>query len=158
MTNRVSAIESDIALPFSRLDLPPFSSAMANPPYFDDENALRGPHPAKRRAWISREGLDRWITYLCDCVEPGGVVTIIHRADRLSDLLRALSRCAGSLQIRPVQSYCDAPAKRVIVRAVRSGRGPLRLLPAIVMHARDGAKHTRQAEAVLRGDDGIEWL
>jgi tRNA1(Val) A37 N6-methylase TrmN6 len=46
----------------------------------------------------------------------------------------------------------------VIVRARRGGKAPLQLLPALVLHDRDGAKHTAQAEAILRGEAGLAWV
>ena len=49
-------------------------------------------------------------------------------------------------------------AGRVLVRAVRGGRAPLRLLPALVLHQRGGAKHTAEAEAILRGEADLPWL
>ena len=83
---------------------------------------------------------------------------MIHRADRLADLLALLGAKAGSFQIRPVHPHADEPAGRVLVRAVRGGRTPLRLLPALVLHARGGAKHRPQAEAILRGAADLPWL
>ena len=50
-----------------------------------------------------------------------------------------------------------APAKRVLVRAIKTGRAPLRLLPPLVLHARGGAKHTAEAEAILRGAAALDW-
>jgi tRNA1(Val) A37 N6-methylase TrmN6 len=85
-------------------------------------------------------------------------VTVIHRADRLADLLALLAAKAGSFQIRPVHPHTDDPAGRVLVRAVRGGRAPLRLLPALVLHERGGAKHTPHAEAILRGAADLPWL
>jgi tRNA1(Val) A37 N6-methylase TrmN6 len=46
----------------------------------------------------------------------------------------------------------------VIVRAVRGGKAPLRLLPALVLHERGGPKHTPTAEAILRGEAELPWL
>ena len=54
--------------------------------------------------------------------------------------------------------FADAPAKRVLVRAVKTGKAPLRLLPPLILHDRSGAKHTPEAEAVLRGEAGLDWL
>ena len=51
-----------------------------------------------------------------------------------------------------MQPFADEPAGRVLVRAVRGGKAPLRLLPALVLHERGGAKHTPEAEAILRGE------
>jgi len=33
----------------------------------------------------------------------------------------------------------------------------VRLLPPLVLHARGGAKHTPEAEAVLRGEAALGW-
>ena len=82
---------------------------------------------------------------------------MIHRADRLGDILALLSDKAGSVRIRPVHPHADQPAKRVVVRAVKSGKAPLMLLPALVLHDRSGAKHTPQAEAIWRGEAALDW-
>jgi tRNA1(Val) A37 N6-methylase TrmN6 len=90
-------------------------------------------------------------------VREGGTITLIHRADRLADILGLLSPKAGSAQVRPVLPFADQPAKRVLVRAVKSGKAPLRLLPPLVLHARDGGKHTVETEAILRGEAALAW-
>jgi tRNA1(Val) A37 N6-methylase TrmN6 len=158
MTGRVSILQGDIAAPFSDLGQQVFDGALANPPFFDDPAALRGPSPDKTRAWISREGLAAWITFLARAVREGGDVTLIHRADRLPDLLGLLSGKCGSIQVRPIQPFVDTPAKRVLIRAVKTGKGPLRLLPALVLHERAGAKHTERTESLLRGDATLDWF
>lgn len=136
---------------------PPFDLAFANPPFFDDPNVLRGPAPAKRQAWIADTGLDAWTRFLLKAVRDGGRVIVIHRAERLLDLLALLSGQAGSFQIRPIHPFADEPAKRVLVRAVKGGKAPLKLLPPLVLHDRSGAKHTPEAEAVYRGEAGLDW-
>jgi tRNA1(Val) A37 N6-methylase TrmN6 len=57
-----------------------------------------------------------------------------------------------------VQPFADQPAKRVLVRAVKTGKAPLMLLPALVLHDRSEAKHTAQAEAILRGEAALDWV
>lgn len=135
-----------------------FDMALANPPYFDDEKSLRGPAPAKREAWIADAGLAAWVSFLAKAVREGGALIIIHRAERLGDLLALLSLKAGSFQVRAVHPFGDAPASRVLVKAVRTGRAPLRLLPPLILHPREGAKHTPEAEAILRGGADLPWL
>ena len=54
-------------------------------------------------------------------------------------------------------SHADEPAKRVIVQAVKTGKAPLRLLPPLVLHDRSGAKHTAEAEAILRGEADLPF-
>ena len=156
--DRVQAMAGDVALRFSGLELPPFDAAMANPPFFDDPDSLRGPAAERRGAWMADDGLEAWIGFLCKAVREGGSVTVIHRADRLADLLALLAPKAGSVQVLPVHPFADQPAKRVIVRAIKSGKAPLRLLPPLVLHDREGGKHSERAEAILRGAAALDWL
>ncbi len=157
LADRVTAVAGDIGNPFSRLGMKPFDAALANPPFFDDPAALRGPGAAKREAWISDEGLGAWAAFLVKAVREGGDITLIHRADRLGDILALLAPKAGSFQARAVHPFADAPAKRVIVRAIKTGKAPLRLLPPLILHERGGAKHTDEVEAILRGEAGLGW-
>ena len=137
---------------------PPFDLGLANPPFFDDPNALRAPSPEKRGAWIADTGLDAWTRFLLKAVREGGRIVMIHRADRLFDLIALLAGGAGSFQVRAIHPHADAPAKRVLVQAVKTGKAPLKLLPPLVLHDRgSGEKHTAEAEAILRGEAGLPW-
>lgn len=157
LAERVDAMAGDVAQRFSTLGLPPFDAALANPPFFDDPAALRGPAPEKAAAWLADEGLMAWTEFLGKAVREGGTVTVIHRADRLADLLGLLAPKCGSFQVRPIHPFADEPAKRVLVRAVKTGKAPLRLLPALVLHDRGGAKHRSEVEAILRGEAALPW-
>jgi tRNA1(Val) A37 N6-methylase TrmN6 len=152
---RVEAARGDVA---SFRPPEPFDAALSNPPFFDDPNSLRGPDPARRGAYIADAGLETWTDFLLRAVRDGGTITLIHRADRLADILARLGAKAGSFQIRPIHPFADAPASRVLVRAVRGGRAPLRLLLPLVLHDRGGGKHTAAAEAILRGEADLPWL
>jgi tRNA1(Val) A37 N6-methylase TrmN6 len=152
---RVQALAGDVAHPPA--PGAPFDAGLCNPPFFDDRAALRAPHPSKSAAFLADDGLGAWTTFLLASVREGGTITLIHRADRLADLLGLLSAKAGSFQVRPVHPFADAPAKRVLVRAVKQGRAPLQLLAPLVLHARGGPKHTPEIEAVLRGEASIDW-
>jgi len=147
----------DVAAGFRALELEPFDWAVSNPPFFDDPGALRAPSPGKRGAWMADDGLKAWTGFLLKAVREGGRIVVIHRADRLADLLALLGEKAGSFAVRPVHPHADEPAKRVLVQAVKTGRAPLRLLPPLVLHDRSGTKHTAEAEAILRGEAGLEW-
>ena len=152
--NRATAeiVTGDVAAGFRALGLEPFDRAISNPPFFDDPGTLRAPADAKHGAWMADDGLAAWTRFLLKGVREGGRIVVIHRADRLGDLLALLGETAGSFSVRPVHPHADEPAKRVLVQAIKTGRAPLRLLPPLVLHDRSGGKHTAEAEAILRGE------
>nr|WP_314527535.1 methyltransferase [uncultured Brevundimonas sp.] len=147
----------DVAAGFRALDAAPGDWAVSNPPFFDDAGALRAPAEGKRGAWMADDGLETWTGFLLKAVREGGRIVVIHRADRLADLLALLGDKAGSFAIRPIHPFADEPAKRVLVQAIKTGRAPLRLLPPLVVHDREGGKHSPQAEAILRGEAALAW-
>ncbi|KQS56042.1 methyltransferase [Brevundimonas sp. Leaf363] len=149
---RAEIVCADVAAGFRSLALQPFDWAISNPPFFDDPNALRAPAAEKSGAWMADDGLQAWTRFLLKAVREGGRIVVVHRADRLADLLSLLGETAGSFAIRPIHAHADEPAKRVLVQAIKTGKAPLRLLPPLVLHDRGGAKHTPEAEAILRGE------
>ena len=134
-----------------------YDAALCNPPFYDDPGKLRAPHPTKAGAWMADDGLATWIRFLLRSVCEGGAITLIHRADRLADFTALLHPKAGSVQVRPVHPFADAPASRVLIRAVKTGKAPLQLLPPLILHVRGGDKHTPEAEAILRGEADLAW-
>jgi tRNA1(Val) A37 N6-methylase TrmN6 len=157
LEDRVSVLAGDVSDKPSALDLTPCDAAMANPPFFDDPDTIRGPAPQRQGAYLADGGLEGWTRFLLKAVREGGTITLIHRADRLADILALLALGAGSFRIRPIQPFADQPAKRVLVRAIKTGKAPLVLLPALVLHDRSGAKHTAETEAILRGEAELGW-
>jgi tRNA1(Val) A37 N6-methylase TrmN6 len=145
-------VEGDVDAGFRALGLEPFDAAFSNPPFFDDPGALRAPHPSRAGAWMADGGLGAWTGFLLKAVREGGRITIIHRADRLADLLALLAPKAGSFRIRPVHPFADAPAKRVLVRAIKTGKAPLVLLPPMVLHEKNDGKPSPQVAAILAGE------
>ncbi|MDO8900954.1 MAG: methyltransferase [Phenylobacterium sp.] len=159
LSAQIEVLTGDVAAGFAALGHPVFDAVLANPPFFDDPNSLRAPSAEKTGAWLADDGLEAWTGFLLKAVREGGSLTMIHRADRLADLLSGLGVGAGAFQILPIHPFADATAKRVLVRARRTGKAPLRLLPPLILHARGGAeKHTAEAEAILRGEAHLKWL
>ena len=158
MEARVEAVGWDVAQPFKAMGLKPFDTAFANPPFFDDPKALRGPAPSRQGAWLADDGLAAWTTFILKAVREGGRIVVIHRADRLGDLLALLAEGAGSIRVRPIHPFIDAPAKRVLVQAVKTGKAPMVLLPPLVLHERGGTgNHSSFAEAIFRGEASLGW-
>jgi len=146
--DRFHALSGDVAaapLRPARVD-----QVMANPPYLPPDRGRRSPDPARDRANVEgHAALADWITAALRLVRPRGAVTVIHRADRLDALLAALHGRAGAVEVCPIWPRAGQPARRVVVRARRDRRTPLRLAPGLVLHDADG-QPTAAAEAVLR--------
>lgn len=127
-----------------------------NPPWYPP-GVIREPPKARRGAWISEDGVAAWIHAGLRALRPKGALTLIHRADALADVLGALAPRAGGIVVRPVQPRAEASATRIVVRAIKTGRAPLSLAPALILHPDDGSssRYGGQAEAILRGEAGL---
>jgi tRNA1(Val) A37 N6-methylase TrmN6 len=157
LQDRVQILEAALPTNLEALSQAPFDAALCNPPFFDDASRLRAPDASRLGAYMAEDGLSAWIAFLLKSLKEGGTVTLIHRADRLGDILGLIAPKAGSVRIRPIQPFSDTPAKRVLVRAIKTGKAPLVLLPALVLHERPSGGHTAQTEAILRGQADLGW-
>jgi tRNA1(Val) A37 N6-methylase TrmN6 len=93
--------------------------------------------------------LDRWARFMASMVRTGGMVTVVHRADALRDVLDAFDGRFGGALVLPIHAREGESASRVIVQAVKNSRAPLELRPGLVLH--DAGTGFRPAvEAVLR--------
>ena len=144
---RVQIMEGDIAAPPSRL-LGVCDLVITNPPYAADGTQA----PNAFRAAANHESdvdLATWIAGCLKCLKPKGRLVMIHRADRLSDVLTALNGATGDIHVLPIQPRSAERASRVIVDAGKQRRTPDTLLPAFILHGPDGA-YTAAAQAILR--------
>jgi tRNA1(Val) A37 N6-methylase TrmN6 len=125
-----------------------FDIVMTNPPF--GESGTPPPEDSLARAHMEGDvDLAGWIMHCLGALKPKGRLVMIHRADRLSDILASLSGRAGDIRIRPIHAKDGQPARRVIVDAGLGRRTPDTLLPALVLHEGEGA-YTAAADAVLR--------
>ena len=84
----------------------------------------------------------------------GGSITLVHRADRLGDILGGLASKAGSIRIRPIQPFADQPAKRVLVRAVKTGNSTVTQVQ-IVSGLADNDAVALPSEIALKSGDRV---
>lgn len=134
-----------------------FDAVMLNPPFFEDGRSIRPPaNPERARAFVCQVGLEVWLDAALLAVRPRGHVVIIHRAERLGDVLVGLGGRAGDVRVRGVAPRSDAAARRVLVRARKGGKTPLTLGPALVLH--DGERAASgEAQTVLSGDGVVRF-
>jgi tRNA1(Val) A37 N6-methylase TrmN6 len=79
---------------------------------------------------------------------------MIHRSERLQEILCHLKNCTGDIVIYPLWPAPNKPAKRIIIQARKNTGGALRLSQGIVLH--DGfKKYTPEVESILRDAQGI---
>ncbi|KJC36778.1 methyltransferase [Bradyrhizobium sp. LTSP849] len=108
---------------------------MMNPPFNDPARHRGSPDQARHTAHVAtEETLHAWVHAARRILRSNGVLTLIWRADGIAEVLAALSRGFGSLSILPVHGEAGRPAIRVLVRAVKGGRAPTRLLPGLVLN------------------------
>jgi tRNA1(Val) A37 N6-methylase TrmN6 len=84
-------------------------------------------------------------------LKSGGALTLIWRADGLTEVLAALGRGFGSLAILPVHGDAGKPAIRVLVRAVKGGRAPTRILASLLLNDESGLPN-KQVAKMLAGE------
>lgn len=140
------------AAAFAAAGLPPDSAdaVLMNPPFHDGARHRGSPDESRRRAHVAGENtLTLWLHAARRLLKSGGELTLIWRADGLSEVLAALSRGFGSVAILPVHGAPGAAAIRVLVRAVKGGRAPLMLHPGLLL-AEPGGAPSAAADAVLR--------
>jgi tRNA1(Val) A37 N6-methylase TrmN6 len=133
-----------------------YDEVIANPPFHEEGVVRAAPDPARASAHImDAGGLSAWVRFLTSMARPKGRLTLIHRAESLGELLGLLDRRFGDLAILPLFPKQGGPATRIIVRGRKASRAGLKLLPGLVLHTPDGS-YTAEAEAVLRGGEGLD--
>jgi tRNA1(Val) A37 N6-methylase TrmN6 len=91
-----------------------------------------------------------WVHAARRILKSQGVLTLIWRADGLAEVLGALDRGFGSLAILPVHGDAAAPAIRVLVRATKGGKAPIRILGGLMLND-ESAVPNKQLLEVLAG-------
>jgi tRNA1(Val) A37 N6-methylase TrmN6 len=165
LTGRVAAMVGDLQRPPPRLAPRSFDHVMANPPYFEAGRVRASAKDERARANIEGAGgLGAWVNYCLSMARPGGTITMIHRTDRLAELLTLLGDRAGDVVIFPLWPHnpfetddteegqapqAPVASKRVIVQALAGTKGALRMSAGLVLHKENG-DNTRAADAILR--------
>lgn len=148
--DRISVHLGDLAAPPSATPRNVYAQVVTNPPYYEAASTFAPPDAAKATGHVEGH-LDtvHWVRACLKFLKSKGWLTVIHRADRLADVLAGLAGRAGDVTVYPLWPKAGTAAVRVIVRARKGGKGPLTLHPGLVLHGADGA-YTATAEQVLR--------
>jgi tRNA1(Val) A37 N6-methylase TrmN6 len=137
-----------------------FDHVIMNPPYQKEGTHTPSPHPIKAMAHgedLSDTELKDWIKYAHRKLKQGKHLTLIHRTDRLDELITVLTarRWFGSLVIYPLFSRIGDDSKRVIVQARKERYAPLKLMSGMIIHEKDGG-YSKPALDVLEKSAAIK--
>ncbi len=138
---------------FAAVGLTPDSAdvVLMNPPFNDPARHRASPEKAREIAHVATAAtLQGWIHAARRTLKSGGVLSLIWRADGLVEVLAALDRGFGSLAILPVHGDPAAPAIRILVRAIKGGKAPMRLYAALMLNDESGVPN-KQVQEILAG-------
>ncbi len=134
-----------------------FDAVITNPPWYEAGTVSEPPVASKRIGHVERGlDLDGWLRAAVKLLRPRGHLALIHRADRLDDILAAMKPLKlGAIQVILLWPKAGRPATRVVVIARKDMKSPLEIGPGLVLHQADG-RPTAEAEAVLRHGARLE--
>jgi tRNA1(Val) A37 N6-methylase TrmN6 len=130
-----------------------------NPPFNDPARQNVSPDALRRLAHAApREALPLWVNTARRLLRPGGVLSLIWRADDLPAVLASLAGF-GDIRVMPVLPQPHAEPIRILLQAVAgavAGSGVPQMEPALLLNGADG-RPTVAAEAILRGGEALHF-
>lgn len=125
---------------------------LTNPPYLAVGQGRGTENHSKYLANVETSAsLDVWVKVSAGLLKPKGLLTMIHRADRLDEILVTLTKYHfGAIKIFPLWPKTGQTARRVVIQAKSQSKEPCQMLGGLVLHQEDGA-WTDAAEQILSG-------
>ena len=93
--------------------------------------------------------MEIWLDFCIRKVKPKGTLTIIHRAEAVSEILSLLKDRMGKIMLIPFYPKKGVAPKRVIIQATKSSKAPFTIHPGYVLHQKNN-KRTKFAESIMR--------
>jgi len=141
-----------------------FDHVIANPPYFGAAAGTPAQDSGRETALREAAPLADWVDAAVRRLTPKGYLTIIHRADRLADLLTACDGRLGNLRVLPLAPRTGRDAELLILQARKGAKGRFRLLAPVILHRgdwheADAESYTDSIREILRGGAKfqVEW-
>ena len=125
---------------------------LMNPPFNDGARHRASPDAARASAHVASPAtLESWVHAARRVLKSGGMLALIWRAEAIAEVLAALARGFGSLEILPVHGDAARPAIRVLVRAIKGGRAPTLLHPGLMLNIESDVPNKRAVQ-ILAGE------
>lgn len=122
-----------------------FDHVLANPPYFDRAAGHAAEDSGREAGRGAETPVAAWIDAAARRLHHKGYLHMIHRVERVPDLLIAAAGRLGSPEVWPLCPRIEKAAELVIFRARKNGRADFRLHFPIILHS--GHRHERDAES-----------
>ncbi len=129
-----------------------FHHVVSNPPFYTEDCPRK--NAEQRIAYHEKIHISEWVIYCLKHVRPKGTLTLIHRPEILPEILPLLCQKLGGVEVIPILSKADSPAKRIIVRGVLGSKKPFLLREPVVMYNQEG-RATDESERILRLGEGL---
>ncbi|MAW52552.1 MAG: methyltransferase [Geminicoccus sp.] len=157
LDQRVTFVRGDVSRKGGVLPARSFDHVISNPPYIAETSGRRsGSQHADLSKRESEVTLAEWIEAMLYWVKERGHITIIHRADRLHEIIEALTPRIGGLRVCPVWPKPGREANRVVVQGRREAKAGLSLLPGITVRDQDD-RVTPEMERIQRYGHGLDF-
>lgn len=128
-----------------------YDAIITNPPYQKKNASTTAEHPIKYTANAETTAvLMDWINFCAKRLRPRGKFTMIHRADRIHEIIQHMSRKFGDIQIIPIWPHANQTANRVIIKAIKGAQGKAILHPGLIVHQAN-EDYTKEALKIISG-------
>lgn len=147
---RFQVVEGCLTQPPAEAPYHHFDHVITNPPWYEP-GTIRPPQAeSKAIGHMEEVELAEWLKQAVRFLKPKGRLFVVHRADRLGDILAGLNPLrVGEVRVFPLWPKAGKAATRVVVAARKDAKTPLEVLPGLLLHHPDGS-YTDKADDILR--------
>ena len=128
------------------------AAVITNPPFYSPRSTQASPDAARAAAHVLPAGLEPWFRAAASALRPDGLLIAITIASAIADALAALQGRFGAVVLLPIHPRQDEPAHRLLLAARKGRRGPVAVLPGLILHDGPGGSFAWNVEAILHGE------
>lgn len=133
-----------------------YDAVTVNPPYMPAQTGDQNENEHYAIARHEVHGtLDNIIEACARLVRTGGKVSMVHRPNRLLDILESFRRWRlEPKRIRFIHPHAEAEANMVLIEAIRDGKPSVKLLPPLIVYTKD-RQYTEELVRLYYGSGGV---
>ena len=141
LDDRINFYCSDIK-DYSNLHNDSYDLVLCNPPYFKVQDSNYFNLSYEKR--VARHEIFLKLDELCECsfkvLKENGILSIVHRSDRLMDILTEMkNHRIEPKRIKFIYDNIDKPSNLILVEGVKLGRVGLKIDKPLILYNNDGS-------------------